>query len=96
MSQNYGDKIAFTKPYWQSNSLIVYPLYLTLEQIVAKIQNYNLAKSAGEMIRASLQDVDFGLKGAGGSEVTFRVFDVSDRGECQLPVGFYRMKKYCS
>ena len=29
-----------------------------------------------------------------GSEVDFQFFVVSDRRECQLPVGFYRMKKY--
>ena len=41
-----------------------------------------------------------GFKGAGGVfdlakvEIEFSV--VSDRGECQLPDAFYRIKKYCS
>ena len=37
-----------------------------------------------------------GLKGAGGSEVDLHILIVSDRGGCQLPGTFYRMKKYCS
>ena len=38
----------------------------------------------------------FELKGAGGSEVDFHFFVVSDRGECQLSGTFFRMEKYCS
>ena len=37
------------------------------------------------------------FKGAGGgSEVDFNFLMISDRGGCQLPGSFYRMKNYCS
>ena len=36
------------------------------------------------------------FKGAGGSEVDFHFFVVSDRGKCQLSETFFEMKKYCS
>ena len=36
------------------------------------------------------------LKGAGGSEVDFHFLIVSNRGACQLPGTFFRMKKSCS
>ena len=34
------------------------------------------------------------VKGAGGSEVDFHLFIVSNRGECQLPGTFFEMRKY--
>ena len=37
-----------------------------------------------------------GLRGQGGSEVDFHFLIVSNRGACQLPGTFFRMKKSCS
>ena len=45
------------------------------------------------IISKSLGRVVYRLKGAGG---VFEFSGVSDRGECQLPDAFYRIKKYCS
>ena len=42
------------------------------------------------------QDESNAVKGAGGSEVDFHVFIVSDREECQLPWTFFGMKIYWS
>ena len=60
LSQKFASKISFCKPYKQNDSTIVYPSHIT-NQILAKIQNLNLLKKAGEVIRKQLQQVDFGL-----------------------------------
>ena len=44
-SEEFSAPISFCKPYKNNDSTIIYPSYLTTEQIVARIQNLNLAKS---------------------------------------------------
>ena len=62
LEKKFSEKVLFCMPYVKKDSTIVYPSHITTEQIVAKIQYHNTAKSAGQMLRDQLQLVDFGLE----------------------------------
>ena len=48
---------------------------------------------SGKVTENETQSTISYIKGAGGSEVDFHFFVVSDRRECQLSETFFRMKK---
>ena len=63
LSGHFGDRISFCKPYRANQASIVYPSDISKDQMVKRMQNFNVLRNAGRLIRSKLlKEVDFGLE----------------------------------
>ena len=63
LENHFGERILFCKPFRANEAVIVYPSSISKDEMVRRMQNFSVLRTAGKLIRAKLlREVDFGLE----------------------------------